>query len=293
MNRRKFTKLSGGGLLLPFLDFDINHNTEQDNIQDLIKNLIIINDERIPAALEKQEKDRAHKWHGGIKNDSEIFMAGYAAGFIRNLACSYVSTQSKYHKSEALLSAMVLASEYLLNAQYDDGNIDLPSTNFHSPPDTAFVVEPLCISYALVNAQENKDLDVLKNNLRTFLLRAGDAMTVGGIHTANHRWVVCMALARVNQLFPNKKYLERIDQWLSEKIDIDADGQYAERSTLIYTPLVNRCLITIARLTGKSELFDPVRKNLEMTNRIFRKTGPVPEGDYAELFLRISIYEHI
>ena len=84
-----------------------------------------------------------------------------------------------------------------------------------------------------------------------------------------------MALARLNQLFPNPSYLDRIDQWLAEKIDIDPDGQYAERSTLIYTPLVNRCLITIARLIEKPELFDPVRENLNMTLYYIHPNGEI------------------
>jgi hypothetical protein len=275
MNRRAFAKLSGGGLMLPFLDFDFSGKDSQDDIQLLIQQLIEINDARIPSALEKQEKDKDHKWYGGVPNDAEIFMAGYAAGFIRNLTCSYVSDLSKYHISEELVSAILLSSEYLLNAQYDDGNIDLPTTNFHSPPDTAFVVEPLCIAYGLLKALDDPALEILLGNLKKFLLKAGDAMTVGGIHTANHRWVVCMALARINHLFPNQKYLERIDQWLAEKIDIDPEGQYAEKSTLIYTPLVNRCLITIARLVDKPDLFDPVRKNLDMTLYYIHPNGEI------------------
>ena len=153
----------------------------------------------------------------------------------------------------------------MINCQYDDGTIDLPSTNFHSTPDTAFVVEPICIAYNLLAKDDQTSTAPTLDNLKSFLLKAGDALSVGGIHTPNHRWVVCMALARINQLFSNPKYLKRIDQWLGEGIDIDEDGQYHEKSTYHYTPLVNRCLITIARLVNKPALFDPVRKNLDMS----------------------------
>jgi len=275
MNRRKFTKVTSASMILPLIHVDTKATYNQNDLSKLIEALIKQNDDRIPSLLSRQETHKTHKWYGGIKNEFEIFSAGHAAGFIQSLTCSYISPYSKYHSSSELMSAMMLSSKYLLKAQYDDGNIDLPSTNFHSPPDTAFVVEPLCIAYTLLDADKSEDLKLLKKNLKNFLINAGEALMIGGIHTANHRWVVCMALARLNTLFPHEQYLTRIDQWLAEKIDIDPDGQYAERSTLIYTPLVNRCLITIARLADKPELFDPVRKNLDMTLYYIHPNGEI------------------
>jgi hypothetical protein len=59
--------------------------------------------------------------------------------------------------------------------------------------------------------------------------------------------------------------VNRAHQWLSEGIDIDPDGQFTEKSTTVYSPLVDRCLITVAALLNKPELLEPVRTNLEMT----------------------------
>ena len=275
MKRRTFTKLSGTGILLPSIGIQNNLFIGKNEVTALVSQLIKENDSRIPTMLARQERNVKSKWYGGVRTDTEVFYAGHAAGYIKNLSCSYVSEESDYYQSPELLNAMMLASAYLLNVQYEDGNIDLPSTNFHSPPDTAFTVEPLCIAYNLLDRSDLGELNPLKHNLQNFLLKAGESLVVGGIHTANHRWVVCMALARLNQLFPNPSYLDRIDQWLAEKIDIDQDGQYAEKSTLIYTPLVNRCLITIARLTDRPELFDPVRKNLDMTLYYIHPNGEI------------------
>jgi hypothetical protein len=275
MKRRTFTKLSGTGILLPSFEIQRNLIFGKTEATAFISELVKQNDSRIPDMLARQERDDNSKWYGGVRTDNEVFYPGHAAGYIKNLSCSYVSEESDYYQSNELLNAMLLATDYLVNAQYEDGNIDLPSTNFHSPPDTAFVVEPLCIAYSLLSDLNTDETGEILENLKRFLLQTGKALTVGGIHTANHRWVVCMALARLNQLFPNPSYLDRIDQWLAEKIDIDPDGQYAERSTLIYTPLVNRCLITIARLTEKPELFDPVRKNLNMTLYYIHPNGEI------------------
>jgi len=170
---------------------------------------------------------------------------------------------------------MILAAIFLQQRQHADGTIDLLTTNFHSTPDTAFVVEPLCLSYSLLAKAPHPATEKCRSLLKPFLRQAGEALTIGGIHTPNHRWVVCMALARLHTLFPNANYVQRIDEWLAEKIDIDPDGQYHEKSTNIYSPLTNRCLITVARLLDRPDLYEPVRRNLEMTLYYLHPNGEV------------------
>ena len=115
----------------------------------------------------------------------------------------------------------------------------------------------------------------LRTSLRTFIVKGGEALSTGGIHTPNHRWVVCAALAWVNSLYPNPKYVGRVDQWLAETIDLDPDGQYTEKSTTVYSPIVDRALITVARLLNRPEIFEPVRRNLEMTLYYVHPDGEV------------------
>ena len=56
-------------------------------------------------------------------------------------------------------------------------------------------------------------------------------------HTANHRWVICSALARINHFFPSPKLVSRIEVWLNEGIDLDPDGQYSEECRILLTHL--------------------------------------------------------
>ncbi|MDX1285399.1 MAG: hypothetical protein R3182_10310, partial [Draconibacterium sp.] len=129
--------------------------------------------------------------------------------------------------------------------------------------------------------------------LEEFLKKAGEAFIVGGVHTPNHRWVVSMALSRLNELFRDKRYIKRIDEWLREGIDIDADGQYEERSTYIYTPLTNRCLVTMAKLLNRPEMLEPVRKNLEMTLYYIHPNGEVAtEASGRQDQFRVGFMEH-
>ena len=187
---------------------------------ELYEFLVSENDNRIPDLLARQERQQGHRWLGALKDAYGIHTPGGTSHFIRNLATAYAAPESRYYQGTDLAKALQMAADYLVNAQHDDGTIDLHTTNFHSPPDTGFVLELLAIAMELLNRFETDELTLFKSQMQNFILKAADALTVGGIHTPNHRWVVCMALARVYNLYPNEKYLRRIEAWFNEKIDI-------------------------------------------------------------------------
>ncbi len=273
--RRQFLKFGTLGSLtfIPMLDWACNHNESVLQTGSWIDQMIQFNDLGIPVALKNQHTDSKHPQYGGIPDAYLIYNRHAPAGLIQYLTCAYTSPGSQYFQDSNLLVRMELSIDFILRKQHADGTIDLLTTNFHSTPDVAFVVEPIALSYKLLIRHEYAASLSLREKIKSFLLRAGDALSVGGIHTPNHRWVVCMALARINEFFPSKKYTDRIQQWLDEKIDIDADGQYNEQSTSVYSPMSDRWLITIADLMDKPELYDPVRKNLDMTLYLIHPNG--------------------
>lgn len=217
-------------------------------------------DKHVDNLLKRQITDPKSPWCGSMPDDYGLHPPGSAGGIYHALAVAYLHSASRHHDRAELLDRMRLAAGFLERSQSKDGFLDLLTTNFNSPPDTGFVIWNVAQAALIARRYGRPDITAL---VERFLKKAGDGLTRGGVHTPNHRWVICSALAQIHALWPDDRYVKRIDQWLSEGIDIDADGQYTERSTLVYNMVCNRSFIHMASKLGRPELLDPVRQNLE------------------------------
>ena len=236
---------------------------------DIYPDLVKVAERAAEVSLPKQQAG------GGLRDEHEVPLPGAAAGFLTSLTALFLAPESRYHRSPELRERMERAGEHLVRIQHPDGTIDLPTTNFGSPPDTAFVLEPLCAAAEVLRARRYEETRRLEATLETFIQRGASALTTGGIHTPNHRWVVVSALARCHHLFPDPRYLARLDKWLAEGIDQDEEGQFTERSTGIYNAVTDRALLTAGRMLDRPVLFDPVRKNLETMIYFLHPNGEV------------------
>ncbi|MGD0696330.1 MAG: hypothetical protein ABSB82_16025 [Terriglobia bacterium] len=254
MDRREFLSAVGTSASIGWVG---TQEQSSPNREDIFTDLLAVAERATAESLPRQQPD------GGLRDEHEISQPGATAGFLSSLAAVFLAPESRYHRSADLLERMERAGEHLVRVQHPDGTIDLPTTNFGSPPDTAFVLEPLCLAAEVLRARNYGETQRLEATLETFIRRAAFALTFGGVHTPNHRWVVVAALARCHHLFPDSRYLTRLDQWLAEGIDLDEEGQFTERSTGIYNAVTDRALLTAGRLLDRPALFEPVRKNLE------------------------------
>lgn len=275
MNRRTFVATSVSTLsAIPVLGFQLFEKYSLAKPAWLLE-WIKIHDQQLPNFKVLKVTNPQHPYVGGYMDDAEIPNPHTTAGFIGKACMLMACPESVFYQSKETLKEVEEATKALLKMQHTDGTIDLLSTNFHSTPDTAFVLENIVPAYTFLKKSTTKGSEVALDLLKTFLKNAGEALTVGGIHTPNHRWVVSAALTKLNELFPDPRYLARIEQWLAEHIDIDPDGQYNEKSTNSYSPIVNRSLIIIAKGLNKPELLEPVRKNLVMTFYYVHPNGEV------------------
>jgi len=182
---------------------------------------------------------------------------------MRRLTTPFVWPSSNAFHDDALLAPIEALLAKVEAAQHDDGTFS--AGNRHSPPDTAFLIGDMAVAAAGLRADRRPESQAFAARLTAMMRKAGPALATGGIHTPNHRWELCAALARIDQVAPDPAYRARIDQWLAEGVDIDADGFHSERSAIYASEVSNPSLLALARLPGLARLRDLVRRNLDTT----------------------------
>ncbi len=188
-----------------------------------------------------------------------------AYGRATTLAMAYFDPASPARGEEAVAGRLEGAMQLLEAAQHDDGLIDLWVSNFHSPPDTAFMVEELVPLYEVLRDQcpPSAAREGLLKRLERVIVRACDGIAAGGVHTPNHRWKVASALTLADRIWPHDSWRREAQEYLAEGIDIDADGEFTERSTGCYNYVCDRAMILLDRATGRGEYAGYADRNLE------------------------------
>ncbi|PZG02076.1 hypothetical protein [Micromonospora deserti] len=148
--------------------------------------------------------------------------------------------------------------------------------NLVSPPDSAFTINDVCLVLEVLDrvGADTRWTGAVER-LRTIAARSVDALVTGGVHTPNHRWELASALAGLHHVTGDDRLVPRIDEWLAEGIDVDADGFYSERSAIYSAVVTNPSLVTLARLLARPELLDPVRANLRTLPSLVDDDGEV------------------
>lgn len=154
--------------------------------------------------------------------------------------------------------------------------------NLDSPPDSAFTINDVAVVVALLRAYP----DVwpaggdgsLVARLETILRRALPALVSGGIHTPNHRWEISSAMAHAGALLGGPSWdaaRARAQEWLSEGVDVDADGIYGERSANYAAHVSDPSLLTLAAVLERADLIEIVHRSLHATLDLSSPAGEV------------------
>lgn len=191
----------------------------------------------------------------------------------RDLAAAaqiYLAEGSPLAGDPALGERLRRAIAFFARWQRPSGCIDLPKVDIDSPPDTAFAVQLLATQLAYARSRAAAGFVPARwvaEALAPVIAQAARGIIGRGFRTPNHRWVVVSALAQAQALLPelSARALPYLDAVLAEGIDINADGEFSERSTGIYTAVCCRALRYAAAALQRPELLAPVRANLHFT----------------------------
>ncbi|OMF51265.1 hypothetical protein [Paenibacillus peoriae] len=241
--------------------------------------IVAINDAWVKPGMDHQVLDADSRYYGGVTDDENgIAWPNHSVGTPAAMAiwaAALVNPDSVYYRKEDVLIRLELAAQYMLRVQHEDGSISPGWTNFHSPPDTAFVVVGYAQVYQLLVGDDWLELRRVIDAIRLFLDRTIPVMLTGGCHTPNHRWVLCAALGFLHELFDLPETLVRAEAWLAEGLDGTPDGEWTERSNGIYNAVSDIMLIHAARLLKLPELLESVRRNLRMMVYLVHPDGEV------------------
>ncbi|MFJ4539615.1 hypothetical protein ACIP39_27150 [Streptomyces tibetensis] len=192
---------------------------------------------------------------------------------VKTLIAAYRSPDSALHGSGQAVAAATTHLRALRAAQTATG-LFAGGDNVQSPPDSAFTVNDVCDAHVLA-AGAGPELRDVTAALAEIARAASGSLLTGGVHTPNHRWELCAALARLHRSFPDKRLIDRIEEWLSEGVDIDPEGLYSERSANYAVHVSNPSLLLLAGVLGRTDLLDAVERNLTTTLDLIRPDGTV------------------
>ncbi|MGW0290944.1 hypothetical protein [Streptomyces tuirus] len=192
---------------------------------------------------------------------------------VKTLIAAYRSPESVLHGSKGAVAAATTHLRALRAAQTATG-LFAGGDNVQSPPDSGFTVNDVCDAHVLA-AGAGPELSGVTDALAEIARAACGSLLTGGVHTPNHRWELCAALARLHRSFPDDRLLDRIGEWLAEGVDIDAEGLYSERSANYAAHVSNPSLLLLADVLGRADLLDAVERNLATTLDLIRPDGTV------------------
>ncbi|MEW2611355.1 hypothetical protein AB0937_14380 [Streptomyces sp. NPDC047880] len=192
---------------------------------------------------------------------------------VKTLIAAYRSPHSALHGSVRAVAAATTHLRALRAAQTPTG-LFAGGDNVQSPPDSAFTVNDVCDAHVLA-AGAGPELRDVTAALAGIARAASGSLLTGGVHTPNHRWELCAALARLHRSFPDDRLRDRVEEWLSEGVDIDAEGLYSERSANYAAHVSNPSLLLLADVLDRADLRDAVERNLAATLDLISPDGTV------------------
>jgi hypothetical protein len=170
--------------------------------------------------------------------------------------------------------SMQRAIRFVVNRQRSDGQLDLGAG--YSPNEAGFVIPGIVEAYLQLKIVDHKFAGLLREDVEKFVHLAAEAVVSGSAYTANHRWTAAAApLAAAHKLFPDARYLQKIESYLADGIDCDEAGLWHEERSPNYNMVANAGMIYLADSLNRPQLLDHVVRNLNFTLHALQPNGEI------------------
>ena len=197
--------------------------------------------------------------------EDDLHVESRQCGFdLSALACGYVTKDSAHYLSERVKAALTAALAYLRAHQRPGGCVDLLSCNVASAPDTAFMINAVLNAWWLLERCEDARAAWLRPALLRLIDSAASGIAAGGFHTPNHRWAIAACLLHCAKITGRRELEARARAYLREGLDINEDGEFAERSAGNYNQVNDDQMLRLYMATGDRTFLQAAEKNLEM-----------------------------
>jgi hypothetical protein len=234
------------------------------------------NDARVDRFLETMDRDPRSPTRGGVWMEGRYHDPKPTMMLMSAALASFLSPDSRYRGDARIPESAGRALEYASRVQNEDGTFDFTPVNFRSPPDTAFIVSRMVVAFDLLSAQASMpELAPIRDAILAVIRRAGAGMSGLGFHTPNHRWALAAALMSCARLLGDGSYKTAAERLLVEGMDINGDGEYAERSAGNYNAVNNEQMIVLADARGDPTFLDCVARNLSMMRYYAEPDGSI------------------
>jgi len=195
--------------------------------------------------------------------------------YLAQIITAYISRESSFYLSPKAQAAIQAAFHFIETHHRPSGCIDLTGCNFDSAPDTAFAVNELVSAWWLLEKRMCPELEWLVNPFRALLITLSEGVAAGGFHTPNHRWAISSCLKCVAAITGRTDFSQRADEYLSEGLDINEDGEFAERSAGNYNQVNDDQMIRLYMATKDPGYLEAARRNLNMMYAYIDPDGTV------------------
>ena len=214
--------------------------------------------------LKTQLLDPQDEKYGAFTEAGGHIDSRHCGFLLAHLAVAYLIPQCRFYHAEFLQSAIEKGFHFLLSHHRPGGCLDLTSCNFASAPDTAFTMNAMINAWWLLEKDTGDDLEWLRASMKQLIEVCCEGVMNGGFHTPNHRWAISACLKHAAIICGRSDFSQRADAYLGEGLDIDENGEFAERSTGTYNVVNDDQMIRLFLATGDKTYLEAAKSNLLM-----------------------------